>query len=59
MESWFHAEYENRIQHLSNAANRFQLNFVKEMKKECGMNVCSDTGKTAVCTASVEGDPKI
>ena len=35
------SEYENRIQYLSNAANRFQLNFVKEMKKECEIKVYS------------------
>lgn len=37
-------EYENRIQYLSNAANRFQLNFVKEMKKECEIKVYSYLG---------------
>ena len=38
------SEYENRIQYLSNAANRFQLNFVKEMKKECETAVYSYLG---------------
>lgn len=38
------SEYENRIQYLSNAANRFQLNFVKEMKKECVIKVYSYLG---------------
>lgn len=38
------SEYENRIQYLSNAANRFQLNFVKEMKKECEIKVYSYLG---------------
>lgn len=38
------SEYENRIQYLSNAANRFQLNFVKEMKKECEIKVYSYMG---------------
>lgn len=38
------SEYENRIQYLSNAANRFQLNFVKEMKKECAIKIYSYLG---------------
>lgn len=38
------SEYENKIQYLSNAANRFQLNFVKEMKKECDISVYSYLG---------------
>lgn len=38
------SEYENKIQYLSNAANRFQLNFVKEMKKECEIRVYSYLG---------------
>lgn len=38
------SKYENRIQYLSNAANRFQLNFVKEMKKECEISVYSYLG---------------
>lgn len=38
------SEYENRIQYLSNAANRFQLNFIKEMKKECEVDVYSYLG---------------
>lgn len=38
------SEYENRIQYLSNAANRFQLNFVKEMKKTCEIKVYSYLG---------------
>lgn len=40
------SKYENRIQYLSNAANRFQLNFVKEMKKECEIDVYSYLGIT-------------
>lgn len=38
------SECENRIQYLSNAANRFQLNFVKEMKKKCEIDVYSYMG---------------
>ena len=38
------SECENRIQYLSNAANRFQLNFVKEMKKLCDIDVYSYLG---------------
>lgn len=38
------SEYENRIPDLSNAANRFQMNFLKEMKKECEINVYSYLG---------------
>ena len=38
------SKYENRIQYLSNAANRFQLNFVKEMQRECEIEVYSYLG---------------
>ena len=38
------SKYENRIPDLSNAANRFQLNFLKEMKKECEIKVYSYLG---------------
>ena len=38
------AEYENRIAQLSNAANRFLMNFVKELKRENEVEVYSYLG---------------